>query len=724
MALVAVVALHSEQNLYSQSWYRIAGLKPRLRSHIRMQHQSFRHKEWYLLQDNASGRFHRISSEAYFIVGLMDGKRTMAEIWDAASQQLGNRLPTQEEILTLLWQLHRFDGLQSDLPPDMDELSERHRKEKKGKLLSYLSSPTSLKFPLLDPDRFLERTKPFVAPLFSWFGLLLWLAVVGYGLLLTGIHWSELSSNITDRVLSLENVLILSLVYPVFKAIHEFGHACVVKHWGGEVHEMGIMLLVFVPIPYVDATSSYSFRDKRQRMLVGAAGILVELFLAALAAVVWVHVGPGSVRTVAYNMMLIGGVSTVLMNGNPLIRYDAYYILSDFLEIPNLANRSSEHLGYLIKRYLFRIPDIQTTAQSTGEAVWLGLYGVFSFVYRMFIMVAITLFIAGKFFVIGILIACWSIFGFILVPLKTVLLHLTSDPLLQRYRSRSLILGGGMMILVVLIITLLKIPSFTVVEGIVWVPIESQVNAGADGFITHFVATPDATVRRGAPLILCEAQSLNKEVHVLQGSLKEVEARYQLSRVVDRAAAEVLREELAKSQAALMRAKERASSLLIRSPADGVFLMPMADDMLGRFVKKGAPLGYVVDFSRSVIRIVVDQQDVELIRNRTRKVEARLAGDLATVLPAALVREVPAASQELPSLALSVDGGGSIALDPNQRNKPQSFTKHFLFDVELPGTTLTRVGERAFIRFEHLPETLAAKWYRSIRRVLIKRFDF
>lgn len=689
-----------------------------------MQHQSFRHKEWYLLQDNASGRFHRISSEAYFIVGLMDGKRTMAEIWDAASQQLGNRLPTQEEILTLLWQLHRFDGLQSDLPPDMDELSERHRREKKNKLLSYLSSPTSLKFPLLDPDRFLEHIKPLVSPLFSWFGLLLWLAVVGYGLLLTGVHWSELSSNVTDRVLSLENVLILSLVYPVFKAIHEFGHACVVKHWGGEVHEMGIMLLVFVPIPYVDATSSYSFRDKKQRMLVGAAGILVELFLAALAVVIWVHVGPGSVRAVAYNMMLIGGVSTVLMNGNPLIRYDAYYILSDFLEIPNLANRSSEYLGYLVKRYLLRIPDLQTTAQSTGEAVWLGLYGILSFVYRMFVMVAITLFIAGKFFVIGILIACWSIFGFILIPLKTVLLHLTSDPLLQRYRFRSLILGGGVVILFLLIITLLKIPSFTVVEGIVWVPIESQVNAGADGFITHFVAAPDETVRRGAPLILCEAQSLNKEVHVLQGSLKEVEARYQLSRVVDRAAAEVLREELAKSQAALMRAKERASSLMIHSPADGVFLMPMDKDMLGRFVKKGAPLGYVVDFSRSVIRIVVDQQDVELIRNRTRKVEARLASDLSTVLPAAIVREVPAASQELPSLALSVDGGGSIALDPNQRNKPQSFTKHFLFDVELPGTTLTRVGERAYIRFEHLPETLAAKWYRSVRRVLIKRFDF
>ena len=181
---------------------------------------------------------------------------------------------------------------------------------------------------------------------------------------------------------------------------------------------MGIMLLVFVPIPYVDATSSYSFRDKKKRMLVGAAGILVELFLAALAVVVWVNAGPGTVRAIAYNMMIIGGVSTLLMNGNPLIRYDAYYILSDFLEIPNLAARSSEYLGYFVKRRLLCISEVESTARTAGEACWLAFYGVASFVYRIFIMTAITLFIAGKFFVAGILIALWTLFSFIVLPLK------------------------------------------------------------------------------------------------------------------------------------------------------------------------------------------------------------------------------------------------------------------------------------------------------------------
>jgi putative peptide zinc metalloprotease protein len=723
VVLVAIASVNSEKTLYSQSWYLVAGLKPRLRSHIQIQRQVFRNKEWYLLQDHSSGRFHRISPEAYFITGLMDGERTMAEIWDAASEHLGHNLPTQEEIIGLLSQIHRFDGLQSDLLPDMSELSERKTREKRNKLLSYLASPTALRFPLLDPDRFLESTLVLVRPLFSWFGLMFWMLVVGYGLLLTTVHWRELTSNVTERVLSLENVLILSLVYPVVKALHEFGHAYAVKRWGGEVHEMGIMLLVFMPIPYVDATSSYSFRDKKKRMVVGAAGIMVELFLAAIAVVVWVNADPGTVRTIAYNTMIIGGVSTLLMNGNPLIRYDAYYILSDYLEIPNLAARSNEYLGYFVKRRLLGIPELASTAQTTGEAIWLSIYGVASFVYRIVITTAITMFIAGKFFVFGILVAIWTACGFVIIPIRKFIQHMLTDPLMQRYRLRTVLACSVTVSIFLVSVAVVELPFFTVVEGIVWVPVESQVNAGADGFVIRLLAEPDSRVVRGEPLILCDAQKLDKEVKLLKGNLREVEARYQLSRVNDRVAAEMLRNEIIKARTELDRARERVSGLLIRSPADGIFVLPLADDLPGRFVKKGAPLGYVVDFDHSVLRIIVSQDDIELVRNRTRRLEARLAGDRARTLPARIVREVPAASNELPSMALSVNGGGTIALDPNENKRPRSFKKNFQFDVELTGTKLTRVGERVFVRFEHFPETLLMKWYRNIRQVLIKRFN-
>ncbi len=690
---------------------------------MQIHRQVFRDKEWFVLQDHFTGRFHRISPEAYFVIGLMDGKRTMGDIWDAACLHLGDSIPTQDEVINLLSQIHQFDGLQSDLPPDMKDLSQRNMREKRTKLLSYLASPTSLKFHLFDPDTFLTKSLPLIQPLLGWFGLLCWVAIVFYGLLLAGIHWSELTADVTDKVLSLENVFILSLVYPIIKVIHEFGHAYTVKRWGGEVHDMGIMFLVFMPIPYVDATSSYSFRNKYQRILVGAAGIMLELFLAALAIIVWTNVGPGAVRSIAYNVMIIGGVSTVLMNGNPLIRYDAYYILSDFLEIPNLGARSNEYLGYFVKRRLLGIQELSSTARTPGEACWLAAYGIASFVYRIFIMTAITLFIAGKFFVVGTIIAIWTVISFIVFPLTKLVRHISSDPLMRRYRARAILAGVAVSGLVLGVAVGVPIPSYTVVEGVVWVPEESQVFAGADGFVIKVLATPNTRVHRGEPLILCEAPKLDKDVNVLRANLQEVEARYQLSRATDRAATGVLRDELEKARAELARARERSGGLIIRSPSDGVFLLPLAEDLPGRYVKKGTPLGYAVDFSKSVVRIAVDPDYVELIRNKTQKVEGRLAGNLETIIPATVVRDVPAASKELPSLALSVSGGGTIAMDPNESKKPQSFIKHFMFDVILPGATFSRVGERAFIRFDHYPETLAMRCYRNIRRVLIKRFD-
>lgn len=698
-------------------------MKPRLRSHVQIHRQVFRDKEWFVLQDHFTGRFHRISPEAYFIIGLMDGKRTMGDIWDAACLHLGDSIPTQDEVINLLSQIHQFDGLQSDLPPDMKDLSQRNMREKRTKLFSYLASPTSLKFHLFDPDTFLTKSLPLVQPFLGWFGLLCWVAIVVYGLLLAGIHWSELSANVTDKVLSLENVFILSLVYPLIKVIHEFGHAYTVKRWGGEVHDMGIMLLVFMPIPYVDATSSYSFRNKYQRILVGGAGIMLELFLAALAIIVWTNVGPGAVRSIAYNVMIIGGVSTVLMNGNPLIRYDAYYILSDFLEIPNLGARSNEYLGYFVKRRLLGIQELASTARTAGEACWLAAYGIASFVYRIIIMTAITLFIAGKFFVVGTIIAIWTVVSFIVFPMTKLIRHISSDSLMRRYRGRAILAGVAVSGLVLGVAVGVPIPSYTVVEGVVWVPEESQVFAGADGFVIKVLAAPNTMVHRGEPLILCEAPKLDKDVNVLRANLQEVEARYQLSRATDRAATGVLRDELEKARAELARARERSGGLIIRSPADGVFLLPLAEDLPGRYLKKGTPLGYAVDFSKSVVRIAVDPDYVELIRNKTQKVEGRLAGNLETIIPATVVRDVPAASKDLPSLALSVGGGGTIAMDPNESKKPQSFTKHFMFDVILPGATFSRVGERAFIRFDHYPETLAMRCYRNIRRVLIKRFD-
>src|SRR6266850_2293992 len=280
------------QQLMSASWYRVAELRPRLRSHFRIHRHRYRGGRWYVLQDRMSRRTHRFDARAYFVIGLMNGQRSMQSIWDAALERYGDEAPTQEEV-----------------------------------------------FPLLDPDRFLERWLAWYRPLFGPLGALVWLAVVGWGAFTAVQHWNELTHDLSSRVLAPENLLVMGLVFPVLKALHELGHACAVRAWGGEVHEMGIMFLVLMPVPYVDASAANAFAEKRRRVVVGAAGMIVEVFIAALALALWLELQPGIARAVLFNVMLIAGVSTVLFNANPLLRFDGYYILSDLIEIPNLRQR-------------------------------------------------------------------------------------------------------------------------------------------------------------------------------------------------------------------------------------------------------------------------------------------------------------------------------------------------------------------------------------------------
>jgi putative peptide zinc metalloprotease protein len=711
-------------SLFSPSWYRVAALKPRLRSHAEIHRHHYRGELWYVLQDHSSGRYHRFTPGAYLLIGLMDGKRTVEEIWEAGRSRLGEDAPTQEEMIRLLSQLHAVDALQSDVAPDTAELLKRFEKQQYRKLKQNLRSPLFMRFPLLDPERFLVRFLPLVRPFFSWLGALLWLAVVGTAVFLAGVHWPELTKNITDRVLAPENLVLLWLTFPFVKALHEFGHAFATKVWGGEVHEMGIMLLVLTPIPYMDASAASVFRERHKRMMVGAAGMVVELFVAALALFIWINAEPGTVRAVAYNVMLIAGVSTVLFNGNPLLRYDAYYILGDLLEIPNLGPRGMQYMGYLIQRYLFGVSDAEPPTSTSGERVWFVIYTVASFAYRIFIYAVIILFIAGKFFVIGMLLAAWAVVSMIIFPAAKSLKFLASSPKLRRKRGRAILVSGFAVAAVAATVVLVPVPLSTRAEGVVWIPEQSFVRAGTDGFVDRIIAAPGSRVRRGDPLIECFDPLLPAHIRVLESRLHELEAVYDTQLPLDRVQAEITNEEIQHVTGQLSRARERASELTICSSGGGKFVVPTAQDLPGRFVRRGELLGYVVDRSAITARVVVSQSDIDLVRQRTVGVKVRLAETIAEILPAVVNRELPAATDQLPSKTLSQEGGGEIAIDPRDMQGVKAFQKIFLFDLELPAQArLYTVGGRIYVRFDHGWEPLVWRWYRSARQLFLRRFN-
>ena len=710
--------------LFSPSWYRVAALKPRIRSHARILRQSFRDKVWFVLQDHAAERSHRFSPAAHHFIGLMDGERTVQELWDAASAQLGDGAPTQEEAIRLLGQLHAADALLCDVPPDSMEVFRRYQRNERMLWRRRLWTPLALRFPLLDPDRFLERTLPWVQPLFSWVGLVLWLVVVGAGAVLAASHWTDLTENIADRVLDPTNLVLLWFVYPAVKSLHELGHAYAIKKWGGEVHEIGIMLLVLSPVPYVDASAAWGFRDKRKRMVVGAAGIAVELFLGALALFIWLAVEPGTVRSIAYNVMLISGVSTLLFNGNPLLRFDGYYVLADAIEIPNLGSRSNQYLGYLFQRYVFGVADAESPAHSNGERFWMVLYGIASFVYRIFISFIIILFIAGKFFVIGVLLAIWAVATQLVMPAGKSLAFLASSPNLRRQRGRALSTSVLLALVVAILLFVVPVPSWTRTEGVIWVPEEAQVRAGAEGFVVGLLAPVDGEVRRGQPLIQAEEPFLATRVAVFNALLEELVAKYDALITADRVQAAMVREEMIAARAALQRALEREAALVFRSPANGRFIVPNAADLPGRFINKGQLVGYVVEPRELTVRVALVQDDIALVRRDTRSVEVMLAGWGSSPVPARIRRELPGATLQLPTAALGSAGGGPIAVDPRDKQGVTTLRQVFQLELTLPGEVHSEyLGSRVFIRFDHGFEPAGFQMYRAFRRLLLRQFN-
>ncbi len=723
----------------SAGWHRVAGLKPRLRAHGRIHRHHYRGELWYVLEDAASGRHHRFTPAANAFIGQMDGERTVQQIVDALRLEFGDGAPGQEEVIALLASLHRADLLQTDVAPDLDELAARRGLFRRMRLKQYLGNPLSLKIPLLDPDRLLEALLPWLRPLFSPWGALLWAATVATGIVLAAMRWPALTHDLADRVLALENLVVIWFVFPVVKALHELGHGLAVKRQGGQVREMGVMLLVLVPVPYVDASAAAAVRSRATRMGIGFAGVAVEFLLAALAMVVWDLVEAGPVRAVCFNVMLIGGVSTVLFNLNPLMRYDAYYILSDFLEIPNLGQRSTAYLGHLVNRFVFRRRELASPAGGRGERFWLAGYAIASFFYRMAVAIGIVLFIAGQYFFVGVVLAAWAAVNMLVLPSARALSRALARGQPEPARRRAGLVLASAALVLALFVGFVPVPQWTRTEGVVWAPEQARIRTANHCFVRAVLVRQDQWVKAGEPLIECEDPELVAKGRELEGRLDELMAGSIAYFSTNRMHADLVKEEMAHAEAQLREVRKRVADLVLRSPGEGRFVMAAIDNAPGRYVARGDTLAYVLDASPVQVRVVVAQGQVDLVRSSVRSAEVLPADRLFDPVPARLLREIPAATDELPSAALSVDSGGTIGTDPRRRdrqeNRPGDGTRDakgdaralkalFLFDLELPaGVPVAGVGQRMHVRFDHPPAPIADQAYRALRRLLLSRFN-
>jgi len=707
--------------LFSRDWYRVAELRPSLKRLVDVRPHRYRSERWFVLQDRTSGQIRRLRPEAWRLVGLMNGERTLQQIWQRGADVLGEKLPSHEELLQLVSSLYQANLIRVESVGDVEEVLHRRDEQRVQRWLGRLKSPLSIQIPLVDPEKFLTATWRFVRPLFTRTAFAVWCLMVAFLLVETARHWDGLTGNLADRVLAAENLILLVIIYPFIKLLHELGHAYAVKRGGGEVHELGVMLLVFFPMPYVDASASAANPVRHRRMLVGAIGMMVELAIAALAMLVWVNAEPGLMRSVAFNVIFIAGVSALLFNGNPLLRFDAYYVLSDFLEIPNLAQRANRYWGYLAKRYLFALPHQASPADDAAERGWLIGYGALSFVYRLFISLTVVLFVAGAYPQIGILLGVWTFAAVWLWPAGKMLAKPFTDPEFKtRGRPAGLVFGlclAG----ILLLIGVLPLPLSTRVEGVV-IPREgAQIVAGERCEVEEVLREPGTEVIAGEPIVACADRELGVRLAVIEAEYRSLEAERRAA-FADPVRLVVVDQELARLAEERDLTAARLANLTVRAPSAGRLLLPRHRDLPGSFVGRGQVLGQVIAPELVGVRAMVPETAIELVRDRTEEVTLELASALGQSWPARNLVIAPGASRTLVSPVLSDAGGGTVLLDADGES---TIGRYFIADLDIGADAAVAqfINERVFLRFRHPPEPLVFRVARSVRRTFLDVFD-
>jgi putative peptide zinc metalloprotease protein len=449
-----------------------------------------------------------------------------------------------------------------------------------------------------------------------------------------------------------------------------------------------------------------------------------------VAVFVWVNAEPGLVWTVAFSVIAGVGISTLLFNANPLLRFDGYYMLSDWLEIPNLWPRAHRYLGYLCERYGFGRRDALPPAATAGERVWFVIYAVSSFAYRVLVIVGILMFLGQRSVVLGALFGLLVAVVWIVLPSARGLAYLVASPRLRTARPRAIGVTFAAVGIVVAFIGFVPLPDRSLTEGVIWIPEESFVRAGTEGFIERVVASPGARVRRGDTLLVLRDPAILARVAELEARRRELLARYDEQQPNDRLKAQLVRDELAVVERGQEEARRRVRDLTISAGTDGTFVVPAgpacpcSHDLRGRFVKTGDHVGYVVELATVTVRAVVHQGQIDLVRYDTGEVRVRLAERLWDPLPARIRRIVPAATEQLPTTALGTAGGGKVAIDPRDTGGVTAMARLFQIEIELPTASgLLNVGGRAYVRFDHSRRPLAQRWYREIRQLFLERFN-
>lgn len=700
-----------------QEWMSLC---PQLREDLKITFHKQKGEVAYTIEDPISSRYYRVGLLEYKFISLLDGRNKLSDIIITMVEDMQEQSFSNHEVLQILNWLNDSGLLQKGTPSNIqkDVFSAANEKA------SFLVFP---KFPLGKPDKLISALFPIFRPLLGNLFFCVWIIVVLSGCYYIFSDWKTFIYA-SNNILSVYSVISFAAIWVVLKLVHELWHGLVCKLYGGDVREAGVMLLLLIPLGYVDTSSSWNFPSKWQKIYVSVAGMYIEIFIAAVAAIVWGETQSKVVQQICYNIIILGSITTLFFNINPLMRFDGYYVLMDLVEEPNLYSRSRNYIHYLCKRYILGVKI--TTNVALRQKPLFFIYGVLCFVWRVLIYFGIFLASSIMLMGVGMIIAFCVLMMWILIPTVKVFIYMFFGTKTEKPN----VLRSCTVVGIVVICGTAAYQNLTWQEkiqspGVVVYKDYEIIRSYCPGFVKKIHVKSGDFVAKEQMLLILENKEKQTTLEKIEYDIAITEnfIRRHRNDEQKRIQVQIAKEKLEYFYQTMSENKALVDSLVIKAPTDGYVFNERLDSLDGKYVAAGEELVEIFSPESAVFRAAILEDDIEQYSIKQGMNVTIYIVSLQISFAGKINFVSPRADYEIKHPGITALAGGDLVVEQvtqtqQRQTKHRLAYPHFYLEVTIPEQHRKRLRneQTGYIRIYREEKTVAELLYYKIKSKIQK----